>query len=87
MQTKLAILSQPPELEIEDSFFNKACVYESNMKVASFTQIDQKGIKCGMIYPAEIEFASSAKGLSIRVVSIDKESGVPFEIVEKKDKK
>jgi len=87
MQTKLAILSQPPELEIEDSFYNKACVYEQNMKIASFTQIDQKGIKCGMIYPAEIEFTSSAKGLSIRVVNIDKEMGVPFEIVEKKERK
>ena len=87
MQTKLAIPLPTPELEIEDSFYNKACVYEQNMKIASFTQIDQKGIKCGMIYPAEIEFTSSAKGLSIRVVNIDKDSGVPFEIVEKKESK
>lgn len=86
MQTKLAILSQPPELEIEDSFFNKACVYEPNMRIASFAQIDQKGIKSGLVYPAEIEFSSSAKGLSIRVVSIDKDNGIPFEIVEKKGK-
>ena len=81
MQTKLAILSQPPELEIEDSFYNKACVYEHNLKIVSFTQIDQKGIKCGMVYPAEIEFTSSSKGLSIRVVKIDKDLGVPFELL------
>ena len=75
MQTKLAILSQPPELEIEDSFYNKACVYEQNMKIASFTQIDQKGINavCNTLLKLNLQ---AVQGLSIRVVNIDKDMGV-----------
>lgn len=84
MQTKIAVLSQPPELEIEDSFFNKACIYEPNLKIASFAQIDVKGVKAGNIYPAEIEFNSTAKGLSIKVISVDVEHPKAFDIVERK---
>lgn len=84
INVELYTLSNPPEMEIEDSFYNKVACYVPLLGMCDFMQIDVKGVKAGYCYPAQIEFVSSAKKQTVKVVSIDLEKGLPFEIKVKK---
>lgn len=84
INVNLFTLSSAPELEIEDSFFNKVGCYVQELGLLDFVQIDVKGVKSGMAYPASVEFVSTAKKQTLKVVSIDLEKGKPFKMVVEK---
>lgn len=84
VNVSLFTLSSPPELEIEDSFFNKVGCYIQELGMLDFIQIDIKGVKSGMCYPAQIEFISTAKKQTVKVVSLDLDKGKPFKMVVEK---
>lgn len=74
-------LSNPPEMDLEDTFYNKVACYIPEMAICDFIQIDVKGVKSGFAYPAQIEFVSSAKKQTIKCVAIDLDKAKPFKIV------
>ena len=44
MKTKIAVLSAPPELEIEEKFFNKACCLLPDLGICDFIHLPEKGL-------------------------------------------
>ena len=71
MKTKIAVLSTPPEIEVEDKFFNKACCYLARLgNLCDFIPPSRKGSFCYDSYECEISFVSSPKKISVKVDSI-----------------
>ena len=80
MKTKIAVLSAPPELEIEEKFFNKACCLLPDLGICDFIHLPEKGLSAMTAYDCEISFVSSAKKISVKVDSIDSKSALPVNI-------
>lgn len=80
MKTKIAVLSAPPEIEVEEKFFNKACCLIPDLGICDFVHLPEKGLAAMTAYDAEISFVSSAKKISIKVESIDSKSALPVNI-------
>lgn len=80
MQTRIAVLSTPPEMEVEEKFFNKACCYLPDLGICDFIHLPEKGLSAMTAYTAEISFVSSPKKISVKVESIDSKSGQPVTI-------
>lgn len=81
MQTTIAVLSTPPEMEVEDKFFNKACCYIPDLGICDFIHLPEKGLSAMTAYKCEISFISSAKKISVKVDSIDSKSAQPIKLV------
>lgn len=81
MKTKIAVLSTPPEVEVEDKFFNKACCLLPDLGICDFIHLPQKGLSAMTAYDCEISFVSSAKKISVKVDSIVAASAVPVKVV------
>lgn len=81
MQTTIAVLSTPPEMEVEDKFFNKACCYIPDLGICDFIHLPEKGLSAMTAYKCEISFISSAKKISVKVDSIDSKSAQPVKLV------
>lgn len=84
INVELYTLSNPPEMELEDNFYNKVACYIPMLGICDFIQIDVKGVLSGHMYPAQIEFVSSAKKQTVKILSIDLEKAQPFEIKVRK---
>ena len=80
MQTRIAVLSTPPEMEVEEKFFNKACCYLPDLGICDFIHLPEKGLSAMTAYNAEISFVSSPKKISVKVETIDSKSGQPVTI-------
>ena len=80
MQTKICVLSAPPEIEVEEKFFNKACCFLPDLGICDFIHLPAKGLSAMTCYTGEISFVSSAKKLAVKVDSIDSKSAVPCSI-------
>lgn len=80
MKTKIAVLSTPPEMEVEEKFFNKACCYLPDLGICDFIHLPEKGLSAMMAYDSEISFVSSPKKISVKVESIDSKSAQPVSI-------
>lgn len=80
MKTRIAVLSTPPEMEVEGKFFNKACCYLPDLGICDFIQLPEKGLSAMTVYESEISFVSSPKKISVKVESIDSKSGQPVSI-------
>lgn len=80
MQTRIAVLSTPPEMEVEEKFFNKACCYLPDLGICDFIHLPEKGLSAMTVYNAEISFVSSPKKISVKVETIDSKSGQPVSI-------
>lgn len=80
MLTKICVLSAPPEMEVEEKFFNKACCYLPDFGLCDFIHLPAKGLSAMTCYSAEISFVSSPKKISIKVESIDPSKGEPVSI-------
>lgn len=80
MKTKIAVLSAPPELEIEEKFFNKACCLLPDLGICDFVHLPEKGLSAMTAYDCEISFVSSAKKISIKVDSIDSKTALPVTV-------
>lgn len=81
MKTKIAVLSAPPEIEVEEKFFNKACCYLPDYGICDFIHLPEKGLSAMNAYECDISFVSSAKKLSIKVDSVDAKSALPVSVV------
>lgn len=81
MKTKIAVLSAPPEIEVEEKFFNKACCYLPDYGICDFIHLPEKGLSAMTAYECDLSFVSSAKKLSIKVESVDSKSGLPVSVV------
>lgn len=80
MKTKIAVLSTPPEIEVEDKFFNKACCLLPDLGICDFIHLPEKGLSAMNAYDCEISFVSSAKKISVKVDSISSASAVPVKV-------
>lgn len=80
MKTKICVLSAPPEIEVEEKFFNKACCLIPDLGICDFIHLPEKGLSAMTAYESEISFVSSAKKISVKIESIDSKSGVPVTI-------
>lgn len=80
MKTKICVLSAPPEIEVEERFFNKACCYLPDLGICDFIHLPVKGLSVMTSYDSEISFVSSAKKLVVKVDSIDSKSAIPCSI-------
>lgn len=80
MKTRIAVLSTPPEMEVEEKFFNKACCYLPDLGICDFIHLPEKGLSVMTAYESEISFVSSPKKISVKVESIDSKSGQPVTI-------
>lgn len=81
MKTRIAVLSAPPEIEVEEKFFNKACCYLPDYGICDFIHLPEKGLSAMTAYDCEVSFVSSAKKLSIKVDSIDSKSAQLVSVV------
>lgn len=81
MKTKIAVLSTPPEVEVEERFFNKACCLLPDLGICDFIHLPEKGLSAMTAYDCEISFVSSAKKISVKVDSIVASSAVPVKVV------
>lgn len=81
MKTKIAVLSTPPEVEVEEKFFNKACCLLPDFGICDFIHLPEKGLSAMTAYDCEISFVSSAKKISVKVDSIVASSAVPVKVV------
>lgn len=80
MKTKIAVLSTPPEIEVEDKFFNKACCLLPDLGICDFIHLPEKGLSAMTAYDCDISFVSSAKKISVKVDSIVASSAVPVKV-------
>lgn len=80
MKTKIVVLSAPPELEIEEKFFNKACCLLPDLGICDFIHLPEKGLSSMTAYDCEISFVSSAKKIAVKVESVESKMGVPVTI-------
>ena len=80
MKTKIAVLSTPPELEVEEKFFNKACCLLPDFGICDFIHLPEKGLSAMTCHDAEISFVSSAKKISVKVESIDSKTAQPVKV-------
>lgn len=80
MQVKVAVLSAPPEIEVEDKFYNKACCFIPEMGICDYIHLPEKGLSAMTAYNAEISFISSPKKIAVKIDSIDSKSAVPVKI-------
>lgn len=80
MKTKIAVLSTPPEIEVEDKFFNKACCLLPDLGICDFIHLPEKGLSAMTAYDCDISFVSSAKKISVKVDSILASSAVPVKV-------
>lgn len=80
MKTKIAVLSVPPEIEVEEKFFNKACCYLPDLGICDFIHLPEKGLSAMTAYECEISFVSSPKKISVKVDSVNSASAVPVKI-------
>lgn len=80
MLIKICVLSAPPEIEVEDKFFNKACCYIPDLGICDFIHLPVKGLSVMTAYPCDISFVSSSKKILIRVDSVQSDKGEPVTI-------
>lgn len=80
MKTRIAVLSTPPEIEVDDKFFNKACCLLPDLGICDFIHLPEKGLSAMTAYDCEISFVSSAKKISVKVDSILASSAVPVKV-------
>lgn len=81
MKTRIAVLSAPPEIEIEEKFFNKACCYLPDFGICDYIHLPEKGLSAMTSYECDISFVSSPKKLAIKVDSISSSTATPVSIV------
>lgn len=81
MKTKICVLSAPPEIEIDEKLFNKACCLVPDLGICDFINLPEKGLSRMTAYDCEISFVSSAKKISIKIESIDSKSAQPVSVV------
>ena len=58
MQTKICVLSAPPEIEVEEKFFNKACCFLPDLGICDFIHLPEKGLSAMTCYTGEISSVS-----------------------------
>lgn len=80
MKTKIAVLSTPPEVEVEEKFFNKACCYLPDLGICDFIHLPEKGLSAMTAYDCDVSFVSSPKKISVKVDAIFKESAAAVSI-------
>lgn len=80
MKTKIAVLSTPPEIEVEDKFYNKACCLLPDLGICDFIHLPEKGLSAMTAYDCDISFVSSSKKISVKVDSIVASSAVPVKV-------
>lgn len=80
MKTRIAVLSTPPEIEVEEKFFNKACCYLPDLGITDFIHLPEKGLSAMTAYDCEISFVSSPKKISVKVDSIDSKTAQPVKV-------
>jgi hypothetical protein len=81
MKTKIAVLSAPPEITVEDKFFNKACCYLPDFGITDYIHLPEKGLSAMTCYEADISFISSPKKLAVKIDSISSQTATPVSIV------
>lgn len=81
MKTRIAVLSTPPEIEVEEKFFNRACCYLPDLGICDYIHLPEKGLSAMTSYECEISFVSSPKKISVKVDSISAQSASPVKIV------
>lgn len=81
MKTKIAVLSVPPEVEVDEKFFNKACCFIPDLGICDFIHLPEKGLSRMTAYDCEISFVSSSKKISVKVEFIDSKSAQPVSVV------
>lgn len=80
MKTKIAVLSTPPEIEVEEKFFNKACCYLPDLGICDYVHLPEKGLSAMTCYECDISFVSSPKKIAVKIENIDSKTGVPVTI-------